>query len=108
MADTVQVRHGNKYLDIPADAVDRYIAKGYDVVDASGKVIVKSIPNDYNALRAEYEKALETIKSLEAEIAKLKEDKKVVKPIVKEEPKEEEIATPVEEPVITRKRSKKN
>ena len=107
MADTVQVRSGNKYLDIPADAVDRYVAKGYDVVDASGKVVVKSIPNEYNVLRAEYEKALETIKTLEAEIANLKADKKVVKPVVKEEPKEE-IATPVEEPVTTRKRSKKN
>ena len=102
--DTVQVRSGNKYLDIPADAVDRYIAKGYDVVDESGKVLIKSIPNEYNALKAEYLKALDTIKKLEAQIAASKEDKKVVnQPVV-----EEVVAVPEAEPVVSKKRSRKN
>lgn len=118
MSDTVQVRSGNKYLDIPADAVSRYVAKGYDVVDESGKVIVKSIPNDLGILKAEYIKALETIKKLESEIAALKAAKKEVKPIVKEEPIVEEIPEAVtevteeveEEPIVksSKRRSKRN
>jgi len=108
--ETVEVRCGGKYLDIPADAVDRYVAKGYDVVDKSGKVIVKSIPNDYGALRAEYIKALDKIKKLESEIAELKAPKKA--PAKQEVEEEVEIAAePVDEPPVvssSRRRSRKN
>lgn len=108
---TVEVRSGNKYLTIPADEVDRYVAKGYDVVDVSGKVVVKSIPNDMNVLKAEYQKALDEIKALKSELAELKAPKAApVKEEVKENEPEVEIAGEpvVEPPVIVTKSSKKS
>jgi len=105
--ETVNVQRANKFLRVPADAVDRYIAKGYDVVDDNDRVIVKSIPNDVNTLKAEYSRQLELIKKLEAENTELKKQlvsKPTSKPVV------EEVSNIgfVEEPVATKKRSKKN
>lgn len=109
--ETVNVQRGNKFLRIPADAVDRYIAKGYDVVDDNDRVIVKSIPNDVNTLKAEYSKQLELIKKLEAENAELKKQlasKPASKPVIKPVVEEVNNTESVEETVATKKRSKKN
>lgn len=111
---TVEVRSGNKYLTIPADEVDRYVAKGYDVVDASGNIVVKSIPSDINVLKAEYSKALDEIKALKSELAELKASKAPKAAPVKEEVKENESEVEiagepvVEPPVVVTKSSKKS
>ena len=72
MADTVTVRRGGSYLTIPALAVERYMAKGYDVVDNSGNVVQSGTPNDINILKRAYEQHVEEIKELRKEIAELK------------------------------------
>lgn len=69
---TVEVRRGGSYLTIPTDAVDRYLAKGYDVVDADGNVLKESVPHDVNALRAAYEQHVAKIKELEKTVLGLK------------------------------------
>lgn len=69
---TVVVRRGGSYLTIPVDAVDRYLAKGYDVVDSAGNVLKESVPHDVNALRIAYEKHVAKIKELESTILDLK------------------------------------
>jgi hypothetical protein len=116
---TVEVRSGNKYLTIPVDEVDRYVAKGYDVVDASGKVVVKSIPSDINVLKAEYSKALDEIKALKSKVVELQSELAELKaPKAAPEPEEVEVeevevpeveiaGEPVDEPpVLTSSKTK--
>ena len=69
---TVRMRRGGSYLHVPQDSVERYISKGYDVVDEDGNVIRGGNPNDVHSLKTAYDKALERIKELEEEVAQLK------------------------------------
>lgn len=87
---TVVVRRGGSYLTIPAVAIDRYLAKGYDVVDSAGNVIKESVPNDINSLKIAYEKHTAKIKELEATVLELKRELRTkseaepeVKPVAK-------------------------
>lgn len=72
LSDKVEVKRGNVYLTIASEDIDRYIAKGFDVLDADGNVIKKSIPNDLKVLQKMYEDQLEEIAKLKAEIETLK------------------------------------
>lgn len=69
---TATVRRGGSYLTIPANAVERYLAKGYDVVDENDNVIKSSVPNDINTLKIAYEQHIAKIKELEAQVKELK------------------------------------
>ena len=112
MSETVTVRRGGSYLTIPVLAIDRYIAKGYDVVDNSGNIVQSGTPNDVNILKRAYEEHVAEIKKLKEEIAQLKSQPKA-EPVKQsklfgdevEEPKIEE--EPVEKKT-TSKRSKKS
>ena len=114
--NTVEVRRGNEYLTVPEDAVDRYIAKGYDVLDNKGNVVVESIPYDVATLRGAFVTHKAKIAELEAEVANLKEklaasSKPQATPVIIDEPKAE---IPAEEPVkeapvkATSRRSKRS
>lgn len=93
MADTVTVRRGGSYLTIPALAVDRYVAKGYDVVDDNGGVLRASTPNDVNVLKSAFEKHVAEIAQLKKENEALKKEitelksqpKEVIEPVVEVE-----------------------
>lgn len=96
MSETVTVRRGGSYLTISPNAVDRYIAKGYDVVDDSGNILQAGTPNDVNTLKRAYEAHIAEIKRLKEEIESLKS-----KP--KSEPSKQSnlfVGTEVEEPEI--------
>lgn len=116
MGDTVTVRRGGSYLTIPRLAIDRYMAKGYDVVDEADNVVQSGVPNELNLLKRAYEEHLIEIAKLREEIAQLKAKSKA-------EPKAEPVkqsklfGTEVEEPKFkaepvekktTSKRSKKS
>jgi TolA-binding protein len=107
----VTVKRGGSYLTVPAEAVERYLAKGYDVVDSQDNLIKASVPNDVNALKMAYEHHVAKIKELESQVDSLKaqikelQSKKVEKSQIKEEKVVlEDVA--VEKPK-TAKRSKK-
>lgn len=68
---TVDVKRGNVVLTINAELVDRYVAKGYDLIDKTGNVIKKSVPTDLNSLKAAYERQLSENKQLKEQIASL-------------------------------------
>lgn len=72
---TVTVRRGGSYLTIPATAIDRYLAKGYDVVDENDDIVLESVPNDVNALKRAFDAHVKKIHALEAEIETLKSQK---------------------------------
>ena len=68
---TVDVKRGNVVLTINAELVDRYVAKGYDLIDKTGNVIKKSVPTDLDSLKAAYERQLSENKQLKEQIASL-------------------------------------
>lgn len=72
MADTLTVRRGGSFLTIPALAVDRYLAKGYKVVDANGNPIQTEDANEVEALKQKCDAYVTEINKLKAEVSELK------------------------------------
>lgn len=72
---TVTVKRGGSYLTIPRLAVERYLAKGYDVVDENDNVLQASVPNDVNTLKRAYEAHTAEIKALKERIKQLEKEK---------------------------------
>ena len=68
----VDVQRANVFLTIPEDQIDKYMAKGFSVVDANGKVIKQSVPTELGQLQKAYSEHVETIKHLNSEIANLR------------------------------------
>lgn len=98
---TYIARRANKILKITDDAVDRYLAQGYNITDEQGNLIKKGTPHDTNQLTAEFKKQ-------EAEIAGLKNENDALRAEVKALKAEIikiKTETPVSaEPKTTRKR----
>lgn len=92
---TVTIKRKNVYLDVAPEAVDSYLAKGYDVVDAYGNVIVEHAPNDITSLKTAYDKHIAEIKALKDRIKELESELANSKKIVKTEKVEtaEEVKT---------------
>lgn len=68
---TVKVQRANVILQISEDSVNRYLDQGYNVIDASGKVIKESVPNDIGALRkayVEYKKKIDELQKIIEEL----------------------------------------
>lgn len=118
---TITVRRKNVFLDIAPEQVEKFKAKGYDVVDKFGNVLEKSTPNDPNALKHAYDEQVAEIANLKAIIRKLeaelkakseipaKVETKAEVPVIPEEPEvsAEEIVPEVKTKT-SGKRSKKN
>lgn len=107
--DNILVRQANVVLDIPEEQRDEYLAKGFDVIGADGKVLIRATPNDTNSLKKAYTELTARVAKLEAENKQLKEQlaskgKKVEK--VKDEP-EEDADDPKEFTPINKRGSKK-
>ena len=81
LVDNVRVRRGNVFLTISPSNVDRYLGKGYDIVDETGEVVKESTPNDVASLKIAYEKHIAEIERLKKEIAQLKSEQKTEKTI---------------------------
>lgn len=86
----IQVRRANVILDIPDVQKDEYLAKGFDVIDAQGRVVERTVPNDINALKKAYAELAEEVKKLKEENKQLKE-KLAAKPEKVEKPKTVEV-----------------
>lgn len=68
----ILVRQANVVLDIPEEQRDEYLAKGFDVIGANGKPIIKATPNDLNSLKKAFAELTEKVKALELENSQLK------------------------------------
>lgn len=85
MAD---VKRGNVFLTIRDDEIEKYMAKGFSVVDKNGKVIRESVPTELGQLQKAYSEHTETIKKLTAENAQLKAELSKIKAGAKDAPAE--------------------
>lgn len=95
----ITVRRANVVLDIPEVQKNEYLAKGFDVIGADGKILERTVPNDLNSLKKAYAELTQKVKELEAENAELKKqlsskkkvdksEKPEVNPVEEEKPKE--------------------
>lgn len=75
----VKVERGNVQLDIKEDAVDHYLALGYNVVDEQGRIIKTALPTGLGTLQAAYVVHETKIADLEAEVEKLRAENKSLK-----------------------------
>ena len=86
----VLVRKGNVELTVKDDVVQTYLNQGYNIIDTSGNIVKKGIPNDVTSLKLELAYAHKRIKELEynneqlnKQIAELKEQNKPKKQVQK-------------------------
>ena len=91
--EIIQVRRANVILDVPEDQQAEYLAKGFDVIGADGKVVTKATPNDPNALKKAYSDLLKENQELKAENDKLKKQL-TSEPVKAEEPKKDKVDLP--------------
>lgn len=68
----VNVQRANVFLTISDDDIDKYMAKGYSIVDDRGNVIKQSIPVDLLELQKAYTEHVNIIKQKDSEIATLR------------------------------------
>lgn len=71
----VEVERGNVVLEVPEDVVQRYIDRGFNLIDKHGNVVKASIPNDVGSLQLAFVQHTKEIEQLKNEIAQLKERK---------------------------------
>lgn len=104
---TITVRRKNVFLDIAPEQVEKYKAKGYDVVDKFGNVLEKSNPDDPKALKQAYDEQIIEIKKLKAKIRELEAElKTTLQALPSAKPEEEEVVVEVK-PKTSGKKSKK-
>lgn len=68
-----EVCQGNVYLTVEEDEIDKYLAKGFSLVDErTGKILKQSVPTEIGPLKKLYTEQLELNKQLTSEIAVLR------------------------------------
>ena len=102
-------KRANKVIKINEDAIDKYIAQGYNITDEQGNMVKKGTPHTAVQLTAEYKKQEAEIASLKAknealvaEVKALKEELSKAQAKAEETPAKEESVSA--EPKQTRKR----
>ena len=65
------VKRANVVLRVTDAELDKYLAKGYNVIDESGNIVREADPNDVPSLKAAYVKHKEEIAELKAQISEL-------------------------------------
>lgn len=69
------VRKGNVVLTIPDTDIEKYMAKGYSIINGTtGKVIRQSIPTELKELQKAYSEHVNIISQLKQEIDTLKRE----------------------------------
>lgn len=68
----ITVKRANVILTIENDEVDKYLEKGYDVIDGSGKVVQTGAPKNIGALQIALQQKDAEIAELKKEIERLK------------------------------------
>lgn len=70
----VTVKNANVVLEIEDDEVDKYVEKGYSVLDKFGNVIKASVPTDVGTLQKAFKDHEEMIKTQAKQIESLKKE----------------------------------
>lgn len=105
MSEKIIVKRANVLLDVPAEQKDEYLAKGFDVIDKSGKVLTYATKtSDPKVLQRKLDDAHETIKKLKEEIKRLNKELDEIAGMDEEEDTQEGLVDP--EPTVTKAKKK--
>ena len=66
------VQRGNVFLTVSEEQVEKYLSKGYSLVDEFGRVIRQSVPTELGELQKAFSEHTALLKQKDAEIASLK------------------------------------
>lgn len=66
------VERANVVLQVTENEVEKYLNKGFNLVDEAGHILKECMPNDIGTLRKAYSDHIAQIKALESENASLK------------------------------------
>lgn len=69
------VKRANVRLRVPKEEADKYVSRGFDVINEKGEVIKASTPTDISSLKVAYSRVLKENAKLKEEIEKLKSSK---------------------------------
>ena len=72
--ETIQVRRANMVLTIKKSEAERYLAKGFNILDEHGHVIKNAMPTAVGELQVAYANHVKQIDELTAEIKTLREE----------------------------------
>lgn len=75
----IKLRKANVIIRASENELNKYLARGFDVISEDGEVIKRSAPNDTNSLKKAYTEHIEEIKKLTAEIESLKAEIEALK-----------------------------
>ena len=64
-----QVQRSNVLLTVPDEDIEKYVAKGFNVIDDYGRIIKQSVPTSLSELQKAFSEHVNTIKQLNAKIA---------------------------------------
>lgn len=67
----VRIERGNVVLDVKEDAVEHYMALGYNVIDEQGRIVKTAVPTHLGTLQAAFVRSEAKIADLEARIKEL-------------------------------------
>lgn len=87
MSDMVSVQRANVVLRIKESEAERYLAKGYNILDEDGKVARKAIPGTLGELQVAYAEHIKEIDELKAEIEAYKAEIEALKAKPESSPK---------------------
>lgn len=76
---TVYVQRANVVYEVDSESVSYWLKKGFDVIDKSGKVLEKALPNDLGVLQKAYVENQKKIAELEAQVKELEAELKKAK-----------------------------
>lgn len=74
----MKVRRANVVLTVTENEMDKYLARGFTIMDDSGKVIKEPVPRDINLLQKAFVEHTAEIEALKQKIAQLESQPKQV------------------------------
>ena len=75
----VKVKRGNVVLRVEEIEVNKYMAKGFSVIDGNGNVVRQSVPTEIGQLQKAYSEHMQLLKEKDTEIANLKAELNALK-----------------------------
>jgi len=71
MSDMVSVQRANVVLRIKESEAERYLAKGYNILDENGNVAKHALPGTFGELQVAYAEHIRQIEELQAQVDQL-------------------------------------
>lgn len=72
------IQRANVILEVPEDSIDYYLDRGYNMIDANGKVLQEAVPTDLGTLKSAYVSNKKLIEEKNKQIIDLQNEVKLL------------------------------